>query len=213
MLNLIQQLIDQNYLKTPRIIQAFKKINRRDFVLPEMQLNAKMNAPLGIGYGQTISQPLTVAFMIELLSPQKGQKILDIGSGSGWTTAILAEIVGGQGKVFGIERIQELKDFGENNVRKYNFIKSGRATFIQGDGTKGLPEQAPFDRIHVAAAANTTPKALLDQLAVGGKLVIPEGINFQDIVLIERVGKNKYQQKRFPGFAFVPLISDEEDRN
>lgn len=207
MTDLIQQLIDQGYLKTPRIIQAFEKINRRDFVLSEMQPESEINAPLSIGYGQTISQPLTVAFMLELLDPQTGQKILDIGSGSGWTTAILAEIVGVRGRVFGVERIQELGDFGENNTRKYNFVKSGRAVFITGDGTKGLPEQAPFDRIHVGAAANKIPKALLEQLAVGGKLVVPEGVNFQDVVLIEKVAEGKYKRKNFPGFAFVPLIS------
>ncbi|MBU4370046.1 protein-L-isoaspartate O-methyltransferase [Patescibacteria group bacterium] len=209
MAELIQQLIDQGYLKTKKVIQAFKRINRRDFVLPDMQSESGKNIPLSIGHGQTISQPLTVAFMIELLDIQEGQKILDIGSGSGWTAALLAEIVGPKGKVFAIERIQELKDFGESNVSKYNFVKSNRAIFIVGDGIKGLPEQAPFDRIHVAAAANKIPSTLLKQLTIGGKLIIPQGINFQDIVLIEKIGKNKYQQEKFPGFNFVPLIGSD----
>jgi len=209
MAELIQQLIDQGYLKTKEIIQAFKKINRQDFVLPEMQSESGENVPLSIGHGQTISQPLTVAFMMELLDLQEGQKILDIGSGSGWTTSLLAEIVGPKGKVFAIERIQELKDFGERNASKYNFIKSNRATFMVGDGIKGLPEQAPFDRIHVAAAANKIPSALLKQLTIGGKLIVPQGINFHDIVLIEKIGENKYQREKFPGFSFVPLIGSD----
>jgi len=208
MAELIQQLIDQGYLKTKKIIEAFQKINRRDFVLSDMQLESRKNIPLSIGHGQTISQPLTVAFMLEHLDVQEGQKVLDIGSGSGWTASLLAEIVGPKGKVFAIERIQELKDFGESNTAKYNFIKSNRAVFIVGDGTKGLPDQAPFDRIHVAAAANKIPSTLLKQLTIGGKLIIPQGINFQDIFLIEKIGKDKYQQEKFPGFSFVPLIEN-----
>lgn len=206
--NLNQKLIDLGYLKSPQIIQAFEKIKRKDFVIQELVYQAEENVPLSIGHGQTISQPLTVAFMLELLDPQKGQKILDIGSGSGWTTALLAEITGPQGKVFAIERIEMLKNFGENNVDKYGFIKSKRAIFKTGDGTKGLAEQAPFDRIHVGAAANKIPQDLLGQLAMGGKMVIPQGIDFQDVVLIEKTGENEYEQKKFPGFSFVPLIED-----
>jgi len=207
-MNLIQQLIDEGHIKTPEIIQAFKKINRRDFVSPGTETESEANYPLSIGYGQTISQPLTVAFMIELLAPKKGQKILDIGSGSGWTTALLSEIVGEEGKVFGIERISELKEFGEANTRKYNFVASERAVFMTGDGSKGLPKEAPFDRIHVGAAAVKIPPALLEQLAIGGRLVIPEGVDAQDIVLIEKTGKKEYKRQRFPGFTFVPLIEE-----
>lgn len=209
MSELIQQLIDMGYLKTPRIIKAFKEINRQDFVLPSMRSESEENIPLSIGHRQTISQPLTVAFMIELLDPQKGQRILDVGSGSGWTTALLAEIVGPQGKVYGMERIQELKSFGENNTRQYNFVESERAVFITGDGTKGLPDQAPFDRIHVGAAANKIPPVLLEQLSIKGKLVIPQGIDFQDIILIQKTSRDKYQQKNFPGFSFVPLVGSD----
>lgn len=208
--DLIQQLIDQGYLKTEKIIKAFKKIKRQDFVLKEMQHEAVVNYPLSIGYGQTISQPLTVAFMLELLCPKQGQRILDIGSGSGWSTAILSEIIGEKGKIFAIERVPELKTFGEENVSKYNFVKSGRAIFITGDGSKGLEKEAPFDRIHVAAAAQKVPEALLKQLAIGGKLVIPEGADLQEIVLVEKIAEDKYKKEHFPGFTFVPLISDKE---
>jgi protein-L-isoaspartate(D-aspartate) O-methyltransferase len=205
-MDLTERLIHKGYLKTQEIIQAFKTIKRRDFVLPSMIDKSNIDEPLSIGCEQTISQPLTVAFMLELLEPRTDQKNLDIGSGSGWTTALLAEIVGKNGKVFGVERISELKVFGENNANKYGFVDSGRTVFIVGDGSKGLSKYAPFDRIHVGAAANQVPEPLLEQLAVGGKMVIPEGIDFQNIVLIEKTAKGEYKRKSFPGFVFVPLI-------
>src|SRR3989344_867492 len=108
---LIQELLSGGYLKTPRIIDAFRLIDRADFVLPEYKDEACGNYPLPIGEGQTISQPLTVAFMLELLNPQPGEKILDIGAGSGWQTALLAEIVGPKGQIVAIERIPKLCRF------------------------------------------------------------------------------------------------------
>src|SRR6056297_3585913 len=114
--NLIKRLIDKGYLKTERIIKAFQDIERKDFIPDESKNRAGKNIPIFIGEGQTISQPLTVAFMLELLSPKKGDKVLDIGSGSGWVTALLAHIVGKEGKVFALERIPKLKEFGRKNV-------------------------------------------------------------------------------------------------
>lgn len=203
---LIQQLIDQGYLKTPAIINAFKKIRREDFLPEQLKSEAGINAPIPVGYGQTNSQPLTVAFMLELLQPQPGHKVLDIGSGSGWTSALLAEIVGASGQVFAVERIPELVEFGKKNAAKYNFKN---LQFIFGDGTKGLPAEAPFDRILVSAAAVEVPDALKNQLAVGGKMVIPTSA--QDIRLIEKVNKDDYRETVFPGFVFVPLVTDGAD--
>ena len=118
---------------------------------------------------------------------------------------MLAEIVGSSGKVFAIERIPHLKEFGENNVAKYNFIKKGRVEFFLADGSGGLPKQAPFDRIIVAAAAEKMPQILKEQLALGGRLVIPIQ---NSIWLIVRQGENKFFEREFPGFAFVPLVKD-----
>ena len=200
---LIQELISQGYLKTPTIITAFNKIRRRDFLPPDLMGEESVNTPLPIGHGQTISQPLTVAFMLELLNPKLGQKILDIGSGSGWTTAMLAEIVGPKGRVFGIERKAELKEFGQENTAKYYF---SNVEFFCQDGTKGLPKRAPFARIIVSAAAFEIPQALKEQLEINGRLVIPTAD--QDIRLIERINKDKYKENIYPGFVFVPLVEE-----
>jgi len=201
---LVNNLIDEGYLKTPRIIEAFRKIKREDFLPERLKSQSYLDEPLPIGYGQTISQPLTVAFMLELLKPDTGQKILDIGSGSGWQTALLAEIAGERGKVFGLEIIPELAEFGETNVAKYDFIKKGTAEIICADGTKGLATEAPFDRIIAGAMAEIIPKAFRGQLKIGGRLVAPQG---GSVWLIIKRGENEFEEREYPGFAFVPLVN------
>ena len=153
MSKLINSLIKQGYLKSDILIEAFFNVERKEFLPQELEDQAEANIALPIGYGQTISQPLTVAFMLELLNPQAGQKILDVGSGSGWTTALLAFVVGEKGKVVALERIKELVEFGKKNVQKFSFYKKGIVEFYEADGTKGFPQEAPFDRILVSAAA------------------------------------------------------------
>lgn len=213
---LINHLIQQGYLKNPLIIEAFRKIKREDFVLEDLKDEADVNAPLPIGWGQTISQPLTVAFMLELLQPEPGDKILDIGSGSGWQTAMLAYIVSApqlhdesrpknKGKVFAIERIPQLIEFGKSNVNKYSFIEKKIVNFICGDGNKGLKEKAPFDKIIAAAAAEKIPEVWKEQLKIGGRLVTPIQ---SSIWLLIKKSPTDFIEQEFPGFAFVPLISD-----
>lgn len=203
-LQLVDELVKEGYLKTPEIIDAFKKIDRADFMLEKYKENAGVNTPFPIGFGQTISQPLTVAFMLELLKPQKGDKILDIGSGSGWQTALMAEIVGARGKVFAIEIIPELVQFGKNNAAKYNFVEKGMIEFIVGDGSKGLPGEAPFDKIIVAAEGKTMPHQFKEQLKIFGRLVMPVR---GSIWLLTKKGVSDFDEKEFPGFAFVPLVT------
>jgi protein-L-isoaspartate(D-aspartate) O-methyltransferase len=210
--DLINTLIRERYLQTPLIIEAFRRINREDFVLPKLKEEADINTPLPIGYGQTISQPLTVAFMLELLQPKPGEKILDIGSGSGWQTALLAFCVGERGKVFGIERIPELVKFGRDNVNKYNFIKKGIVKFICGDASK----KATFDpirdeisngvdKIIAAASAEKIPRIWKEQLKTGGRIVSPVK---DSIWLLIKKSEKQFEEREFPGFAFVPLIED-----
>jgi protein-L-isoaspartate(D-aspartate) O-methyltransferase len=200
--SLIRELIRSGYLKSPEIIAAFRKIDRRDFVPIELAENAYLNEPLPIGFGQTISQPLTVAFMLELLSPQKGDKVLDIGSGSGWQASLIAEIVGPRGRVYAVERVPELFELGKWNASKY-----GRKIlqFVNIDASAGLPELAPFDRIVAAASAETLPLAWCGQLKPGGKIVAPIK---SSVWLFEKNELGGWSEKEFPGFAFVPLIEN-----
>lgn len=205
MKELILRLKSEGILKTPSIIRAFEVVGRQDFVTAEYHPDASLNEPLPIGYGQTISQPLTVAFMLELLRPEEGHRVLDVGAGSGWTAALLAELVGTTGVVVAIERIPQLMKFAEENLKRSGYE---RVKLVRGDGSKGFPELAPYDRIHVAAAGTEVPGALLDQLAVGGRLVMPVGEYVQDVVLIIKEKRGEYREQRFPGFQFVPLITD-----
>ncbi len=199
---LIDNLVKKGYLKTPRIIDAFKKINRADFVTQETEHEAYLDVPLPIGFGKTISQPLTVAFLLELLVPQEGDKILDVGTGSGWQAALLAQIVGAKGQVLGLEIISALAESARRNIEKYKFLSEGRAKIILGDGAKGLSQEAPFDRIIAAAAGEKIPEAWKAQLKIGGRLVAPV---MSSIYLLIK-GDNGFSETQFPGFAFVPLL-------
>lgn len=206
MKQLIQELIALGYLKTSAIIEAFQKIDRRDFVPEELKEQAYLNVPLPIGYGQTISQPLTVAFMLELLQPEKGNRILEIGSGSGWQTALLSYIVSGEtGKVFAVEVIPELMEFGRRNVSKYNFVKNGTAEFHHFNAINGLPEKAPFDRIISAASGQEIPRVWKEQLKINGRIVAPVE---DSIHLLIKKNENKFEEKNYHGFVFVPLVSN-----
>ncbi|KXB08107.1 hypothetical protein AKJ56_01820, partial [candidate division MSBL1 archaeon SCGC-AAA382N08] len=157
------------------------------------------------GHGQTISQPLVVAFMLEKLELEQGDKVLDIGSGSGWTTALLSHIVGSEGKVIGIEIVPELKEFGKQNVSEYNFVEKGIAEFVCKDGTEGFEQQAPYDRILASASARELPSAWKEQLEVGGKIVAPVG---HSIFVYSKRSEQEFEKEEHPGFSFVPLIDE-----
>ncbi len=200
----VSDFIKQGVLKTPRIIEAFKKIDRADFVPRELKEKAYINEPLPIGERQTISQPYTVAFMIELLQPKSGDKIFEVGFGSGWQTSLLAEIIGKRGKIYAVERIKKLYDFGTENISKYNFIKKGIVRIILGDATTGLKKYAPFGSIVAGASAQEIPEEWLRELKVGGRLVMPVR---NSIWLYIKKSEKEFEKQEFPGFVFVPLVS------
>ncbi|MBI3231687.1 MAG: protein-L-isoaspartate O-methyltransferase [Candidatus Doudnabacteria bacterium] len=202
---LFRELGRQGVLKKPEIREAFKQVDRTDFVLPEFVDQAYENHPLPIGFGQTISQPYTVAFMLDLLAPKRGEKILDIGCGSGWTTALLASIAGKEGRVIGVERISELAKFAESNIAKYPLLQR-TSTIVRENGSKGYNKETPFDRILASAAVfDDIPEAWKAQLKIGGRIVAP----VRDlVVLIDKLSADKYRQKEHWGFVFVPLVGD-----
>ena len=215
MRELIIQLQQSGVLKTARIIRAFLAIDRKNFVPREQEDVAYADEPLPIGWGQTISQPTTVAFMLELLQPEYGDKVLDIGSGSGWVTALLAHIVstpqgspkkGEKGSVYALERICELVEVAHKNLSAYNFIERGIVDMRCTNAQDGLPKYAPFRRIHCAASLQDVPKAWKEQLSKGGRLVAPIG---RSLVSIIREDTDTYQQEEYPGFVFVPFIADD----
>ncbi|MBI3685563.1 protein-L-isoaspartate O-methyltransferase [Candidatus Azambacteria bacterium] len=200
MKELVQKLIGEGHLKTSRIIEAFLGVDRKDFVTEEMKPSAYEDIALPTVFGQTISQPTTVAFMLELLQPKKGDSILDIGAGSCWQTALLAHIVGFEGSVYAIERLCPLLEWGKENVQKYGFTNT---SFFCQDGTKGLPEHAPFDNIIAAASGREMMRAWQDQLNIGGRIVMPIG---HSIWLYTKKSATEFEKHEHYGFSFVPLI-------
>lgn len=197
---LVEHLKGIGILKTPEIISAFESTDRVNFIKLRDKSIAYEDIPLDIGYDQTISQPLTVAFMLEELEPKNGDSVLDVGSGSGWTTALLAYIVGISGKVVGLEIIPELVDFGLSNIQK---CKLDHAKIEKAEkGILGKPGQK-FDRILVSASAKKLPEELILQLKPGGILVVPVE---NSIFKITKSTGGVVSMQEFPGFVFVPLL-------
>ncbi|MCE7741977.1 MAG: protein-L-isoaspartate(D-aspartate) O-methyltransferase [Candidatus Heimdallarchaeota archaeon] len=194
-----------------RMADAFLKVPREEFVLGNYMDRAYVDTPLPILAGQTISAIHMVMIYISpsCTDPQIGDKILEIGAGSGYNAAMFAEMVAPEGSdnpghVYAIEIIPELVEFAKNNIEKTGY--GDRVTILQSDGGLGFQQEAPFDIISVAAASKTIPPPLLEQLTVGGKLVIPVGKRFyQELVLITRDPDNKYSERNMGGVAFVPL--------
>ena len=197
---LIDSMIVGGALHTPAIIDAFKKVDRRYFVPSSFSEHIYVDAPLPIGEEQTISQPSTVAFMLEQLEPREGDSILDIGSGSGWTTALLCSIVGERGSVTGLERKEALVEQGRRNLSKFDF--SGKCSIEKAGENLGIPEKK-FDKILVSASADEIPEVLFSQLKEGGILVVPVR---NSIFKFKKISQTQLESREFPGFVFVPLI-------
>lgn len=187
-------------IQDERILSAMGKVLRHEFVPPDMQRHAYNDEPLPIGEGQTISQPYIVAYMSQALDLKPGHRVLEIGTGSGYQTAVLAELVR---EVHSIEILsglaasarERLKDLGYQNI-----------LFKTGDGALGWPECAPYDGIIVTAAPSKIPQALRSQLKIGAHMILPVGTAYQDLILVTREQK-KYSQKKLIPVRFVPLVS------
>ena len=192
--NLIRHLEEQGF--KPEIISAFKEVERERFVPEEYSDMTYDDGALPIGQGQTISQPSTIAFMLQLLDVKNGQKILEVGSGSGYVLALLSKL-NPSGKVIGVERIKKLVNSSREILQDSKNIE-----VIYGSGFNGLKEKSPFDRILVSAAAQEIPKELVSQLNVSGILVIP----VRDSIVVVEKDKKKEKRREFEGFCFVPLI-------
>ena len=185
-----------------KVLEAIKQIPRHLFLDSSFEDHAYQDKAFPIGAQQTISQPYTVAFQTELLQLTQGAKILEIGTGSGYQTAVLLAL---KAKVYTIERQSELF-----KKTKIFFGKMGYRPkkIIFGDGYKGYTEEAPYDGIIVTAGAPETPKALLSQLKIGGRLVIPVGLEEQEMTLYTRTAEKKFEKKTFGSFRFVPLLEN-----
>jgi len=203
--NLVEKLRSEGYVKSEAVEKAMLKIRRHEFVPEWQKVQAYRDVPLFIGHGQTISAPHMVALMTENLDIREDSKVLEIGSGSGYQTAIIAEIAT-KGRIYSIERIPGLVDISRWNL--------GRAEYknvhvFYGEGTKGYGEEAPYDRIIVTAGAPRIPNALIEQLKDRGKMVIPVGGRmYQELKLVEKRGK-KLNIKNLGGCMFVPLVGED----
>lgn len=201
---MVDYLVQAGYLRTPNIIKAFKKVDRENFVPLDHKQSAYDDTPLHIGLGQTISAPSMVAIMTEALQPKLGEKILEIGAGSGYQAALLSECVGSKGKIYTIERLEGVAEIAQGNLTKYKNVK-----VIVRDGTLGYKEKAPFNKIIVTCGAPKVPKPLVEQLKVNGILAIPIGDRlYQDFILVKKDKKGRTKEEFVCGCVFVPLIGE-----
>ena len=197
---LIDALVGEGSLKDPRVISAMKAVDRVKFVPAGQKTFSYEDRPLPIGMGQTISAPSMVAMMTEKLDVREGQKVLEVGTGSGYQAAILAELVGEKGFVYTMERLDNVAAFGRKNLANYKNVE-----VVVGDGTLGYKEKAPYDRIMVTAATPQAPPPLVEQLRKGGIMAVPVGDMFmQEFVLIRK--NESIEQEVVCGCVFVPLV-------
>lgn len=200
--NQLAKILEEKGITDKKVLEAIKKIPRHLFLDSSFEDFAYQDKAFPIGAGQTISQPFTVAFQSQLLQVKKDDKILEIGTGSGYQTAVLVAL---GAKVYSIERQNELFKTTSNLLPKMG-IRPKHLSF--GDGYKGLPNHAPFDSIIVTAGAPIIPKALMAQLKIGGRLVIPLGEKEQIMTLLIRKNATQFEKHEFGEFKFVPLLEN-----
>ena len=202
---MVRRQIEARGIFDPIILDAFREVPREEFVAEEYRPWAYDDNPLPIEAGQTISQPYIVALMIEAAGIHAGDKVLEVGAGSGYAAAVMSRIVG---KVVGIERQAELVRIACDRLRRLGY---DNVTIVEGDGTRGHPSEAPFDAILVAASGSHVPKPLIEQLSPGGRLVMPIGDPgwVQELVKVTKRPDGSTDQQNLGGVRFVPLIGEE----
>jgi protein-L-isoaspartate(D-aspartate) O-methyltransferase len=213
---LVDSLIRQDILRSPKVIKAMRAVPRTKFLPADVQGYNAADTPLPIGFGQTISAPHMVSIMNEALQLEVGHKVLEVGAGSGWHAATIAEIIAPReaprsewGHVFTVEIVQSLAEIARRNIINVGY--GDRVTIINGDGSKGYVEKAPYDRVVVAAAAPNVPKPLVDQLKSNGILLVPVGSAsmFQSLIkLTKQPDGEKFREENLGGVAFVPLTGE-----
>lgn len=203
--SMVEDQIVRRGVTDPGVVQAMEEVPRHRFVPDHLQDQAYIDSPLRIGSGQTISQPYIVALMTSLLDLEGDEKVLEIGTGSGYQAAVLARLCR---EVYTVEIREEL---GRKAQDKLDEMGLQNVHLRIGDGYQGWPEAAPFDGIMVTAAPGTVPKPLIQQLKVGGRLVIPVGDFFQDLLVITRTSKGIEKREIIP-VRFVPMIGEVEDQ-
>lgn len=209
---LIDSLSKQGVLRSPKVINAMRAVPRIKFLSPDSQSYDAVDTPLSIGFGQTISAPHMVSIMNEALQLEVGQKVLEVGAGSGWHASTIAEIVAPTGAprtewghVYTVEIVQGLAETARRNIMNVGY--GDRVSIVMGDGSKGYAEKAPYDRVLVTAAAPDVPKPLIDQLKPNGIMLIPVGnvSLFQNLIKITKGTNGKIKEENLGGVAFVPL--------
>ncbi|MDD5166181.1 MAG: protein-L-isoaspartate(D-aspartate) O-methyltransferase [Candidatus Omnitrophica bacterium] len=197
---MVKEQIAARGINNQRVLDAFLKVERHKFIPKELEVNAYADFPLPIGEGQTISQPYIVALMTDTLGLTGEERILEIGTGSGYQTAILAELAK---EVYTVERLIDLSGRAEDTLKEAGYTN---IRLKSGDGTQGWPEFAPFDRIVVTAASPNIPKPLAEQLKENGRLILPLGESISQILTLAEKHNGKINTKQICGCVFVPLI-------
>ena len=207
---LIRNLISQGILRDERVIKAMAAVPREEFIPGSQREQAYIDAPLQIGCGQTISAPHMIAIMCQELDLKPGQKVLEIGTGSGYHVAVTAETLSTErgsprNRVFSLEIVKELIDFAMDNLQRTGY--GDRVEVVEADGSQGYMKEKPFDRIYATAAPPSVPQPLIDQLKPGGILIIPVGETgfFQELLKIVKKSPTEISTARLGGVAFVPM--------
>jgi protein-L-isoaspartate(D-aspartate) O-methyltransferase len=203
---MVKRLKDSGYVTSDAVLEAMERVPRHEFLPDSMAELAYEDTPLPIGQGQTISAPHMVGMMLEALDLRPGMKVLEIGTGSGYHAALVAELVRPNGKVYTIERIESLGLKARETLERLGYADV--VEVVIADGTNGLPEHAPYDRIFAAAAGPQVPEPLKEQLADHGVLMVPVGGRMvQDLILVSRSG-DRFYERSMGSVVFVPLIGE-----